>query len=339
MRVYFSTVVRAAPPSQGGTLVSLDWTTKRVLGSVVVAPTEPTFIDRNPRGSTRGGRGIARVGEDLVVASYHTLHRVGPDLAPRGRASNGLLVGLHEVDATDDGVSLWVAATAIDAALRVRVDTGEILEQRWPREQPSLQAALGVSPGDIDKALDNRGRFLDPVDQNDPHRLHINAVRVHHGSLLALFHGKGVIADLDAGRVLVRHEALRKAHNLVITDDGLVIVNHTRGRTMRFFDLATGELRRTIDLMAFPWVRDLERSVERVSRLSRALRRRGIGGPIVARPLFVRGLARTGGRLYVGLSPASILEIDEASGELVDAYQHSTNVREAVHGLHVEPGA
>jgi len=38
----------------------------------------------------------------------------------------------------------------------------------------------------------------------------------------------------------------------------------------------------------------------------------------------------------VGLSPASILEIDEATGELLDAYQHSTDLNECVHGLLVE---
>ncbi|MBA2253973.1 MAG: hypothetical protein H0W07_02505 [Chloroflexi bacterium] len=337
MRLYFSTVIRAAPPSQGGTLVSLDWATKRVESTTVIAPTDPSFEDLNPRGNTRGGRGIARVGDDLVVASYHTLLRFGPGLELRGRASNGLMVGIHEVDATGDGASIWIASTAVDAALRVRVDNGEILDQRWPREHPGIQAALGVAPRPIDKSADNRGRHLEPVESTDPRHLHLNAVNARGGRLLALFHSQAVIADLDSGKVLVRHPSLHRAHNLVVTEERVAIVNDTYGRTIRFFDLASGDLVRTIDLMSFPWVQDLDRSFGRVSPVARIRRRMGLGRPVVARPLFVRGLARADGRLYVGLSPASILEIDEASGRLVDCYGHSRNVNEAVHGLYVEP--
>lgn len=338
MHLYFTTVIRAAPPSRGGALVSLDWSTKRVEASVVIAPTDPTFPDDNPRGNSRGGRGIVRLGGELVVGSYHTLKRFSSDLSPRGGVSHGLLVGIHELASSGDGVSVWAAATSIDAALRIRVDTGELLEGRWPREHPALQQALGVSPLAIDKTADNRGRFMGADDLAGSDRLHLNALRLHDGRLLGLLHGKAAIADLDDGRILVRHPSLERGHNLIVTEDGIATVNDTYGRTVRSFDLATGGLVRTIDLMTFPWVRDLERSISGRTATSRLLARAGLGSRgVVARPLFVRGLARLAGRLYVGLSPASILEIDEASGQLLDAYQHSDDVSDCVHGLLVEP--
>lgn len=55
MDVYFSTVVRAAAPEQGGELVRLDWETKQVKAAVPIAATNPVLIDPNPRGNGRGG--------------------------------------------------------------------------------------------------------------------------------------------------------------------------------------------------------------------------------------------------------------------------------------------
>ena len=73
MIVYFSTVVRAAPQEKGGELVKVDWDTKRVLARTPIVPANPSVLDRNSRGSTRGGRGIL-VDEDYVyVASYHSI--------------------------------------------------------------------------------------------------------------------------------------------------------------------------------------------------------------------------------------------------------------------------
>ena len=53
------------------------------------------------------------------------------------------------------------------------------------------------------------------------------------------------------------------------------------------------------------------------------------------RPLFVRGLDRLGDLLFVGVSPATILCIDEHQGKLVDAYSYSQDVGVCIHGLRV----
>lgn len=316
----------------------MDWATQRVEAMLPISPRDPELLDPNPRGSTRGGRGIARVGTELVVGSFHTLYRFTPELEPVGAASGGLLAGIHAVYPAGDDGSVWVAATNIDAALRVDAVSGTVLEQRWPRELPGLQRELGVGPLPIDKAADNRSRFLATKALAAPDHLHLNAVRSIEGRVLGLLNAPGVIADLDAGRVLVRHPALRGAHDLLPMSDGTIAVNDTRGAQVRFFALdhgGGGRLVRSIDLRAIGWVRDLAARAGDPGRAARVTRR-ALRQPVTARPLFVRGLATAHGRLYVGLSPASLLELDVATGDLVSAYQHSAHVAEAVHGIHPE---
>jgi hypothetical protein len=334
VQVYFTTVRRQAPIAEGGSLVRLDWDGRRVVRSVPIIPSDPSLEDPNPRGSTRGGRGIVRVGPHLVVGSFHTLFRFTPDLERVDRVTHPLLAGIHQLDVVPGEDAVWVAATNVDAALLVRLGTGEVLDQRWPRESPGLQAELGLRPLAIDKTADLRGAFLSHEARHERGRVHLNAVRLHEGRLLGLLSRPGAIVDLDRGRVVIRYRSLVGTHDLLTNAEGSVIVNDTVGAKVRTFDLVTGRLTRTIDLRRFPWVQGLEASVRRPSRprrmVARALRR-----PVVARPLFVRGLARHEGRLYVGVSPATILELDERSGALLGTYQHTSDANEVVHGLHV----
>jgi len=78
--------------------------------------------------------------------------------------------------------------------------------------------------------------------------------------------------------------------------------------------------------MAFPWTR----------RMRRAARQ---SDSRVARVLFVRGMAFAGHRLYLGVSPASILCVDWHTSELLDVYEHSDDVTHAIHGLAIAPDA
>ena len=63
----------------------------------------------------------------------------------------------------------------------------------------------------------------------------------------------------------------------------------------------------------------------------------GLHPPSPPRPVFVRGLDFAEDRLFVGISPATILCIDWDRGELVDHYNYSQNVHVCVHGLKVLP--
>jgi hypothetical protein len=144
--------------------------------------------------------------------------------------------------------------------------------------------------------------------------------------------------NLDRQEVVIQDPAIMGGHNLVFAPGGFALVNETRRHAVRVYDLQTKKLARTIDVNAFPFVRDL------VSQMSlrlggfkrfkrRVLRKLGRARTPAARPLFMRGMSLADGSLFVGTSPASILRIDWQTGELVDAFTYSNDVRVAVHGL------
>jgi len=329
----FGTVVRAAPIAEGGELVLLDWATKTVEARVPIRPRNPTIEeDPNPRGNGRGCRGIRQVDDRIVASTYHTLEQYDLQLNQVDALSDGLMVGLHEIALTDRG-TVCVTSTAIDAAVEYDVEAGERVHTHWPRERDTFQDALGLDPLDIDKAADNRLRFLDPSATDSASHLHLNAVEIHDGSLYALFNAYGVVANLTAGEVVLQHNHLQGGHNLIIGDDGRAVVNDSFGKAIRIYDLDAGDLRRTLDLTDYEWVRALIRSEIPAYWGKEALRKIGLLESSVAKPLFVRGLVRREDTLFVGVSPAAILQIDLATGALVDAYQYSSDVHVCVHGL------
>jgi hypothetical protein len=335
LEVYFSTVTRGAPLERGGTLVRLDWDAKRVLGEIPVVPTEPSVRDPNPRGGARGGRGVQVVGDQVMVGSYHTLLFCSRDLEVERRITHPLLAGIHETHLTGDG-RLWVAATAVDAALLVDLDKGDVVDARWPRESPALQARLGVTPLDIDKEADNRQRWLLRPERSDRSHLHLNAVCPWRDELYALCTHPGVIVNLDREEVVVEDRRLKGAHNLTILEDGTALTSGTTSHSVEVWDLAARRSVRSIPLDRFPWVRRVVRPHLPRYAVRRVLAAAGIG-QARAHPLFVRGQRVMGDRVLVGLAPASILLVDWVRGTLVDAYQHADDVEVCVHGIAVAP--
>ena len=335
MDVYFSTVIRNSPPREGGELIWLDWETKQVKQRVPIYPTDPELDDPNPRGSTRGGRGVEWLGDRVLVASYHTLLFFDRELTPVNHITHPLMAGLHETFLKDGRV--WVTSTTIDAALEIDLETGSAANSYWPREMAGFQEAFGLSPQPIDKATDQRQRFVAHSRRRaftDEHHVHLNVVAAWKGEMYGLFSRLGAIVNLDRQEVVVQDLALRGGHNLLIGDDGTAIVNGTFSRTIRFYDLATGRLLRIIDLAELPWVQRLLRRYGPAYWMGRQAFRLRIGiRP--NRPVFVRGLDRVGDLLFVGISPAAILCLDLASGKLLDVFAYASDVRACIHGVKV----
>lgn len=332
MNLVFSTVIRSAPLNRCGEVVVLDWDTKKIVTSTYVGPSDPTVRDKNPRGNTRGGRGIRLGAESIYVACYDKIDVFDNDLALKRRLSNGLTAGLHETLLTTPD-SVWVAATALDAAIEVGLDKGEVRGSYWPRENENFQRDFGLPPGGIDPSGDYRETFTSERLGPHPGHLHLNALATYQGEMLALFNRLGAIANLDRGTVLVRDPELQRGHNLEIVGDQ-VVTNATRHGEIHVYDLRTGDRARTIRLRDYEWVRESIKP----TLASRGLRkvRKTLGRPDLANPLFVRGMDIVGNRLFVGFSPAAIVCIDLESGKMIDGYQHSTDVRECVHGLRVD---
>jgi len=57
----------------------------------------------------------------------------------------------------------------------------------------------------------------------------------------------------------------------------------------------------------------------------------------VAHPIFVRGLDLADNHIFVGISPATILCVNYQTGELVDLFPFSDDVRVCIHGLKIFP--
>lgn len=335
MRVYFGTVIRSAPVRLGGELVCLDWEAKKILAKVPVFPAEPSLDhDPNPRGNTRGCRGISVTGNQVVAADYHTLNIFDLDLNHQQSISHGTMAGVHEIcPAEKDG--MWVASTAIDAALKFDLKSGHVLDEFWPREISEFQRAFDLEPMDIDKAADNRAAFLGESHVHHPSHLHLNAVREWQGDTFALFNRFGAICNLSSGSIVIRDSELLKGHNLDFLHDGTVVANDTIKHSVRLYDIRTGNLIRIINTGHFAWVRSVRNRATFTNVAKRARLALGFTESAIARPLFLRGLAVSGNSLFVGLSPASILHINLRTSELVDAYQFSSDVNECIHGLAV----
>jgi len=334
MDVFFTTIRRSVPLEQAGMFHRLDWKTKSIRAQRPVYPRAPSVEILNARGGGRGGRGILRMDDRLYVASYHSLEVY--DLAGNylRAISHPLMVGIHELFSARPG-HIWFTATTIDAALELELSTNAIVRERWPRELPGIQTALGVKPLSIDKSADNRTCHVDNKIIRDPSHLHLNAVACWRGEMYATFGFRGVIANLDRGKVVVSDPSQQPLHNLLVQPDGTAIVAGSYSGAIRCYDLHSGSLKGVIELRQFRRVRSLLRRYWPAYHLKQLLLQRLLGHGAPPRPLFVRGLDLVDGLLFVGISPAAILCIDLHTEELLDVYQYSSDIRVAVHGLRV----
>jgi len=336
-RLVFGTVVRNAPVQQGGELVLMDWGKKSVVKAVPIFPDNPRMDDDpNPRGNTRGCKGIAVVEDEIVAANFHTLQIFDQSLNHRRDISHGLMVGTHEIY-SDGGNHLWLSSTVIDAALQFDLKSGELINSFFPREMKSFQDSLALQPSGIDRTADNRRKFLNDDHLESSSHLHLNAVTAMNGDVYALFHALGAICNLSTGNVVLQDKNLVRSHNLVFLEDDILVANDTYRQTVRIYDLTKREQINAFELSDFSWVRRLRRLAEFSNLPGRLKQKLGLHRESISRPIFVRGLARRDNLLFIGLSPASILCIDWHSGELLDAYQYSNDPRVCVHGLALLP--
>ncbi len=326
MRVYFSTVIRSAPIEYGGEIIILDWDNKKILNRKPIVPDNPKVIDPNPRGGTRGGRGILKIGNELFVACYHSIYVYDLDLTLLRTLSNPLFVGIHEM--ATDGKSLWVTSTTIDTL--VQVDFDGITLQYWcVREDEYLKKELGIKSQNINFNEDNRLRHIDSTHYFEPSHAHLNAVYLGNNDIYVTMHSFGTIAKLNPTKILIRDKNLKGCHNIHITEDGLIIVNDSITHSIRVYSL-DGEIIRTIWLMDFMDVKIVYWRSKIYMHLSKIF----LSKKYFSRPLFVRGLSPiTNERILVGVSPCGILDINYRTGILMDYYFLSNDTRVCVHGL------
>lgn len=330
MRVFLSTVVRGAPMEKAGELISLDWEKKGVLKRVPIFPSNPSLDDPNARGGGRGGRGIALLRDELFVANYHTLLGFDYDLNPTRTITNHNFAGLHEIKLVEDGI--WTSSTALGCVQKVSFD-GVTRESWWAHEDPLVQREFSSTPLMVDKTKDNRLAYLKNIS-----KLHLNNVEVHGGRVYVCFNNHGAVMRLFPTEIVSRDPALKGCHNGLVTDDAEVIINDSHNHTVVVFDLKSGQVKKRINLAEFPKVAKLMkvtscRDISWRVRLENFIRRQR-----VALPLFTRGMCRLDeARILVGVSPATVLEVDYRQGRLLDMCQLSESANECVHGLEAVP--
>jgi hypothetical protein len=324
MIVYFDTVRRKRPVREGGELIKLDWAAKKVLRVIPLFPSDPDILeDPNPRGNSRGGKGILVRGGEVFVGTYHTILVFDLDLNLKRRITNHLFANIHEMCFA--GKNIWVSSTTLDCALLIDPG-GRTLKTWWPREEPLLQEHFGLAAKVIDKAADNRLCHLHHELSLQQGHTHLNAICRFAGRIYALLNRLGALVQVEPEvRVVLEDGRLRGSHSPVIVEAGRrVVVCSSFNRDLLFFDLQGGALVKRIHLLDFP----------EVARLYQDHPDQPFN-----KAIFVRGLEIVGrDRLLVGISPASILEVDTAGGRLLGFFSYRRDVGDAVHGLAHVPG-
>lgn len=319
MIVLFDTVRRERPVKESGELVLLDWPDQKVIRSRSVYPTSPDIVlDPNPRGNSRGGKGILVLGEEIWVATYHSILILDWNLNEIRRISNPLFAGLHELSLGEGGI--WVASTAIDAAILIDA-SGRVLQVCLPRNETLLQEGMGLEPWRIDLHEDHRIQHLPKEVSKTPGHIHLNGIACRGADAYALLNACGAVVQIAPKmRILARDPMLRGAHSPKVTMDGreLALCASFHKRIL-FVDIDTGRISRAFDLLEIPELRLLkERKPDRPYSAS----------------FFLRGLAQIDkSRWLVGIAPASVVEIDIDQNRLLKHYAHSLDVSDAVHGL------
>ena len=194
MIVYFDTVRRKRPVREGGELVQLDWSTKKVIKQLPICPSAPDIdYDPNPRGNSRGGKGMLISDNELFVGNYHTILVFDHCLNLKRRITNNLFVNLHEMCFYgSDGHNIWVSSTAVDCAVLVN-QRGETIKSWWPREEKVLQEKFGLGPLEIDKNTDNRAAYVHADVEKKEGHTHLNSVAKFEDRTYVLLNRQGVV--------------------------------------------------------------------------------------------------------------------------------------------------
>ncbi len=319
MIVLFDTVRRKRPVKEGGELIKLDWTGKNILDKKPLYPAHPGIsADSNPRGNTRGGKGILISGRRSLVGTYHTILVFDSNLKLINRITNPLFVNIHEMCFA--GENIWVSATAIDCAV-LSDKTGNTLDTWWPREDPLLQKEFGLSPLSIDKSADNRTCFIHEQMGQKPGHTHLNSIVGWGENYYALLNRQGALVRFKPHtEIILKDRALQGAHSPRFMDNGRTLaVCSSFEQEILFYQFPSGRLINKINLLEFSQIRRIQES--------------NPDQPF-NKSIFVRGLdILDSQRILTGIAPASILEIDIKKNELIGYFQYSREVGDAVHGL------
>jgi len=317
-RVVITSVVRYAVPTEmSGWLRVLDLATGETNFKTLVPESVWRRHDPNPRGGTRGTRGVSVHGERLVIAGADRLYVFDTHWRLVGELTHRLMGDVHDVLAEERGI--WVASTGCDALLLYDWD-GELLET-WPlREDERLMAELG-RPGHWLPLLEPDVDYRDPRARNVFDAMHLNG----------LAHGNGVLL-LSLGRVTTREEdAGRAGSSAIVRFDGVgfEVLYRRAGVVVPNHNVAEADDRLLFnDSNRHCVVVHDRRTNTEVGAVS-----------IPGDPPFVRGLARVEPDLWLvgSQAPLAVYAVDAERARRVAEYRLDGVEHEAVYGISVLP--
>jgi hypothetical protein len=318
-RVAITSVVRYSRATEiSGSLRVLDLEKGRL--SFVTPSPESTFrqADPNPRGGTRGTRGVTVHGDRLVVANAERLFVFDASWRLVAELSNELMADVHDVLAEERGI--WAAATGIDRLLLIGWD-GSLLHDWTFRKDRGLLRQLGFGRRALAKAQPIQD-LRDPRERTPGYdRLHLNSLgrgdsgillsfgRIRPNEELGTEFSSALLRATENGTGSPRVEVLHvqadvrlPSHNVAEDGDLLVYNDSSRHR-----------------LVAFDTVR-------REKRCEVA---------IPGNPPYARGLAKIGEDLWLvgSQAPLSVHAVDVGRAEVVASYPLGGIQDEVVFGI------
>ncbi len=152
-------------------------------------------VDPNPRGGTRGAKGVSVHGDRLIVCNSDSVFVLDERLGLVATFTHPLAGAIHDVLAEESGV--WVTCTNADLLARFTWE-GELAETWSWRDDPDLVRELGFD------ALPSPDLTLD---YRDPHTLQSGVTNIAHLNAVARGH-EGLLVSL--GRILDPAEVARR---------------------------------------------------------------------------------------------------------------------------------
>jgi hypothetical protein len=318
-RVAITSVVRYAMETEiSGSLRVLDLDKGRL--SFVSPSPESTFrqADPNPRGGTRGTRGVSVHGDRLVVANSERLFVFDKAWRLVAELTNECMADVHDVLAEERGV--WVAATGIDQLLLVGWDG--TLRYAWTfRKDSRLLQELGFRKRSLPKPER-------PVDLRDPRhrsagydRLHLNSLGRSASGVLVCFGRVRPTDEVDGER----SSALVRASENGGGNPHVEVLHLRPGVKLPSHNVAEDG-----DLLVYN-----DSSRHRLVAWDTARREPRCEVPIPGDPPYARGLAKIGDDLWLvgSQAPLSVHAVDVRRAEVVASYPLAGIQDEVVFGI------
>lgn len=329
--VYLSTVKRMAPIEKSGEILKFDWRHKEIHERTPIYPSDPEIKDKNPRGGTRGGRGITKFNDQIVVADYHTVHVYDSNLNELNKLSKNVFSNIHEI--TSDEQKIYVTSTKIDTLVEVSLK-GKLINFWCGRDDMLVQQKTNTTPLNIHPEKDYRLESLGvPLVEKDSKHLHLNSVLVNkNGELFVTMNSLGAIIKLNPTKIVYYNPELKGLHNIIEMPNKDKVVCDTQNRRLIVFD-ENFSIKNKIEINRFDNIKKYLFISKTIRNLYPVFKFKTMH----SMPFFLRGLTPvSNNKVLVGLSPLGVLEIDINKNELVDYHFFELNPIYLVHGLYAD---